>query len=166
MATSHTRAEQAPAGARILAVTGDYTFGAYDGVFVVAWRGQPTSAAFEARDELLRAYARDHAGDCALVEIIESSSNPPPPDIRPQGIAIFAELKGSLDCIAFLMDSPSLRTTLNRAVLTGMSFLLPQPIPTKAFKTADAMSDWLREQLGRETPGLLGAVNFFRGSVA
>lgn len=138
-------------GPRIHLATPDATIGEYDGILIVVWRGPPTYELFDNRNALIRDVTARRPGTCGLVEVIESGAPPPPPEMRPYALRVFHEIGDAIGFIVFLLDSSDVRTTLNRAILTGMSFLMPQPRPSKVFKSAQALASWVGDHSDRSS---------------
>ncbi|MEO6771683.1 MAG: hypothetical protein ABI467_01510 [Kofleriaceae bacterium] len=143
-----------PAGLRIIEIDPVCSLGELDRCLLVVWRQQPTRAMFDLRHRALTDLASRHAGQCAYVELIESTSKPPPDELRKVAVEVFRKLGNAVSCVGFVMEGNELRTALVRAILTGMTFLVPQMQPSKVFKRAAAAAAWVRPQLGGAEPEL------------
>lgn len=139
-------------GLRIVAVTSGWAMAEFCQCLIVVWRDQSTLETVELREKELTALAARFPGHCAAIEVIEATSPPPPAELRPITMRVYEQLAKELSCIALLLEGSSLKQTLNRAVITGMTFLVAQPLPTKAFKHMSDMSQWVKTSIGGDSP--------------
>jgi hypothetical protein len=142
-----------PEGLSIIEIDPVCSLGERDRCLFVVWRQQPTRAMFDLRHRALTDLATRHKGECAYVELIESTSKPPPDELRKVAVEIFRKLGRDVSCVGFVMEGNELRTALVRAILTGMTFLVPQMQPSKVFKRLSDAAVWLRPQIGSIEPG-------------
>jgi hypothetical protein len=154
-----------PEGMRIIHVSSAYAMAEFDRCLVTVWKLQPTKEAFDARHEALLDLSARHKGKCAYVELIESTSKPPPDELRKVAVETFKRLGSDVACVGFVLDGPEMRSAINRAILTTMMFLLPQMQPTKVFKRLTDMAQWVRSKI--EHPQafesrLVGAFDYLR----
>lgn len=142
-----------PEGLRIIEIDPVCSLGEQDRCLFVVWRQQPTRAMFDLRHRALTELAARHKGQCGYVELIESTSKPPPDELRKVAVEIFRKLGRDVSCVGFVMEGNELRTALVRAILTGMTFLVQQMQPSKVFKRLGDAATWLRPQIGPVEPG-------------
>ncbi|MFT3693229.1 MAG: hypothetical protein QM831_08810 [Kofleriaceae bacterium] len=160
--------DQPPSGLRIIDVTPVYSFAELDRCLMIVWRQQPTRDAFERRHQELEALAKRSPKSCAYVEVIESSSKPPTDELRKIAVQVFKKLGKDLSCVGFVIEGTDLRTTMVRAILTGMTFLVPQMQPSKVFKRLGDAGPWVRNFLGEDSgfdPRFAAAFDYLRKSV-
>lgn len=141
-----------PTNLKVQRITAGWAIAEINQCLIMVWRDQPSAEPFKFRTDALRDITRRFPGKCAMVEVVEPSSKPPPDEQRPAAMAVFGELGTSLAAIAFLFEGGQLRATLNRAVITGMTFLVPQAQATKVFKAIGAMSVWVQERTSQTSP--------------
>ncbi|HEY5924501.1 MAG TPA: hypothetical protein VIV11_22640, partial [Kofleriaceae bacterium] len=142
-----------------------YSLGEFERCIITDWRLQPTERAFDRRNEELVKLAERHPGACAYLEMIEPSSKPPPAPLRKHGMEVFRKLGLNLTCVAVVVHGTEMRAALVRAVLTGMTFLIPQFQPARVFKESEAAAKWLRPRLGMDAEfdrRFVGAAEFLR----
>jgi len=157
-------------GLRVIAATDGWAFGEVGGCLAIVWRDQPTAEAFRRRNEELLAMCGKMPGQCALVEIIEPSSKPPPSDVRRVAMEVFKQLGGNLSAVGFVIEGTEMRSAFARALLTGMMFLTKKLQPTKVFKSASMMAEWIKPRVGAKDPefepNLVQALEHLRGLIA
>jgi hypothetical protein len=162
--------EQVVPGLRVIASTKGWAFGEVGGCLAIVWRDQPTAEAFRRRNEELLALCGRTPGHCALVEVIEPSSKPPPSDVRRVAMEVFKQLGGNLSAVGFVLEGTEMRSAFARALLTGMMFLTKQLQPWKVFKNPSSMAEWIRPRVGAKDPqfepNLVFALEHLRGLIA
>jgi hypothetical protein len=136
-----------PEGMRIIEVSAGFAMAEFERCLIVVWKLQPTTESFALRHRELLDLAARHKGKCGYVELIESTSKPPPDDLRKTAVEVFKKLGGDISAVAFVLDGPEMRSAINRAILTTMMFLLPQMQPTKVFKRLADMAHWVRPRI-------------------
>jgi hypothetical protein len=141
-----------PEGLRIIEIDPVCSLGERERCLFVVWRQQPTRAMFDLRHRALTDLATRHRGKCAYVEVIEPTSKPPTDELRKVAVEIFRKLGRDVSCVGFIMEGNVLRTALVRAILTGMTFLVPQMQPSKVFKRIGDAATWMRPQIGATEP--------------
>jgi hypothetical protein len=158
-----------PANLRRVRTTELWAIGQFDRCVVMVWCGQPTNEAFEHRAAELVELCRSFPGRCALVEVVEQTSRPPSDRARRVAMEVFEKLGRDLSAIVFTLEGSPIRTTLNRAIITGMLFFVKQPQPTKVFGNIAQMSDWVRDRICSEDPhftkGLADAIEYLRAGI-
>ena len=157
-----------PAGLRVVESSPIYSLGEFERCIIVDWRLSPTEREFDSRNAALVALAERHPGACACLEIIEPGSKPPPSPLRKYGMEGYRKLGANLCCVAVVVHGTEMRTALIRAVLTGMTFLIPQFQPARVFKDIEAAGRWMRPRLGMDAEfdrRLLAAGEFLRPRV-
>jgi len=133
-----------------IVATEGWALGVIEYCLAVVWRGQPTPEAFRQRNEELVALCKAHPGKCALIEIVEPSSKPPSDETRRVAMEVFKVVGSSLSCVGFVLEGAELRSTVARAILTGMMFFVRQLQPTRVFKSSDAMTEWVAQRVAPE----------------
>lgn len=139
-------------GLRVIQVTDGWAMGELSSCLAVVWRRQPTVEAFRFRNTQLQELAKRAPGKCALVEIIEPGSKPPTDEMRKVAMEVFRQLGGDLGGIGFVLEGNELKSTLNRAILTGMMFFVKQLQPTKVLKRSADLAAWARTRVGSDDP--------------
>ena len=156
-------------GLRVVQTTEGWAMGEIAGCLAVVWRQQPTIDAFQFRNTQLLALTQRLPAKCALVEVIESGSKPPSDETRKVAMEVFRKLGGELAGIGFVLEGNELKSTLNRAILTGMMFFVSQLQPTKVFKRSSDLAAWARGRVGSEDPAfeanLVAAFEHLRGLI-
>ena len=141
-----------PEGLRIIEIGPVCSLGEQERCLFVVWRLQPTRAMFDLRHRVLSELATRHEGQCAYVEVIEATSKPPTDELRKVAVEVFRKLGRDVSCVGFVMEGSELRVALVRAILTGMTFLVPQMQPSKVFKRIGDAASWVRPQIGATEP--------------
>ncbi|MBX3160051.1 MAG: hypothetical protein KF773_29045 [Deltaproteobacteria bacterium] len=139
-----------PAGLAVLETNTIYTMGECEQCLLVVWRLQPTKAAFDRRDAALVDLAARFPERCAYLEVIESESKPPPGDLRKAAVDVFPRLGKNLACVGACIDGTQVRSAFVRAILAGMTFLMPRFQPAKVFKRVGDMAEWARGFVGKD----------------
>lgn len=144
--------------------------GEFERCLLTVWRLQPTAELFNLRHEVLVELAARYPGKCAYVELIETDSSKPPPDeLRKIAVEAFRKLGSNLACVGFVLDGTQIRAALVRAILTGMTFLIPQMQPSKVFKRLSDVAGWVGPRIGEESPlfgeRLADAFDYLRSAV-
>lgn len=142
----------APEGLRVIKIDPAFSMGEIECCILTVWRLQPSSEAFELRHRELQDLAVRHRGSCAYMELIEPTSAPPTDELRKIAVDVFRKLGKDVSCVGFVLDGQQLRTTLARAILTGMMFLLPQMQPSKVFKRIAECANWVQPKIGNTNP--------------
>ena len=137
-----------PKGLRIIDLGAVCSIAEYERCLLVVWRMQPTRAAFDHRHQLLADLAVRYPGNCAYVEVIESTSPPPTNELRKVAVDVFRKLGKDLGCVGFVLDGTELRTTMVRAILTTMTFFVSHMQPSKVFKRLSDVPAFLRTHIG------------------
>ena len=119
---------------------------------LVVWRRQPTKETFQRRNAAVVDLAARFPSRCAYLELIEPTSTPPPSNLRQVSVEAFPKLGSTLSCIGIVIEGNQIRTTLVRAILTGMTFLIPQFQPYKVFKRRADLAEWTGPRIG-SAPG-------------
>jgi len=166
MISEQDRAEGVALGVRLIDVTDRWAMGEFARCLVVVWRGETTPDAFRKRNAELQDLSRRHRGKCALVEVVETTSPPPSDDTRRVAMEVFKELGADLAGIGFVIEGNQMKSALNRAILTGMTFFVKRLQPTKVFKHSAELARWVRPRVQDEEPGfearLEAAIEFVR----
>lgn len=118
-----------------------------DACLIVIWRGVVTQAALRRINVEILRLAKLQPGTCAYVNVIEKASPHPAGPERKLAIEGVARPGKSLACMAAVIEGNELRSTVVRAIITGMMLLLPRRQPTKLFKTTNKMAAWVRSQI-------------------
>ena len=142
MVVSDSGSNSSGDGLRVVHVTDGWAMGEISGCFAVVWRHQPTHEAFRMRNEQLQALTSRLPRKCALVEVVESTSKAPSDEVRRTAMQVFKQLGDQLSAIGFVLEGSEARSTLNRAILTGMTFFVRQLQPTKVFKRTVDVAEW------------------------
>jgi hypothetical protein len=138
---------------RIIEATSGWAMGEVKGCLAVVWRAQPTPEAFKTRNEALKELVKQNAKHSALIEVVEQTSKPPDDATRRVAMEVFKELGSELSAIGFVLEGSQMKSALNRAILTTMTFFVKQLQPTKIFKhPADAVR-WVQTQLQSPAAG-------------
>jgi hypothetical protein len=137
-----------PQGLRIIEIGAVCSIAEYERCVLVVWRLQPTRAAFDRRHQILAELAARYPRKCAYVEVIESTSTPPTNELRKVAVEVFRKLGKDLACVGFVLDGTELRTTMVRAILTTMTFFVPQMQPSKVFKRLSDVPEFVRSHIG------------------
>jgi hypothetical protein len=109
---------------------------------------QPSEQDFNRRNVALLDLAGRFPGACAYLEMIEPTSKPPSAPVRKSAMEVFRALGPKLTCVATIVHGAELRVTFVRAVITGMTFIVPQFQPLKVFKDNESAAHWTRSRLG------------------
>ena len=141
---------EAPSDLRVLEVTKNWAIGEYGRCLAVVWSGQPDPHAMQRRADHLVDLCKRHPGHCALVEVVEPTSKPPDDNTRRVAMEVFRKLGNDLSGIAFVVEGNEVRTTLTRAIITGMLFFVRQPQPSKVFKRIPDLAAWVRGRIHAE----------------
>jgi hypothetical protein len=156
-------------GLEVLQITEGWAMGQVLDCLVIVWRSQPTSEAFRFRNEQLRALVGRAEGRCALVELVETTSKPPNDETRRVAMDVFKQLGDRLSAVGFVIEGSAVRSTLARAILTGMMFFVKQLQPTKVFKHAGETADWVRTRVQSTDPEfsrtIVNALEHLRGRI-
>lgn len=137
-----------PPKLRIIEIGAVCSIAEYERCVLVVWRQQPTRAAFDQRHRILTELAARHPRTCAYVEVIESTSTPPTNELRKVAVEVFRKLGSDLGCVGFVLDGTELRTTMVRAILTTMTFFVPQMQPSKVFKRLSDVPAFIHSHIG------------------
>lgn len=143
---------------RVISATPEWGMGEFNRVLIVIWNDAPTLERFRQRQMELESLVARFPGRCALVEVVEPAAKPPPSEGRVETMRGFAKLGSNLSALAFQLEGSALRAALNRAVITGMTFLIPQAQPTKVFKQVDATGVWVKEKIGETHDAFVGGL--------
>jgi hypothetical protein len=141
-------ASDPPATVRILDSSPVYSLAAFERCVITDWRLQPTQREFARRNEALIELTDRFAGVCGYLEMIEPTSKPPPGPLRKFAMDGFRALGAKLSCVGMVVHGTELRVTFVRAVLSGMTFFVPQFQPLRVFKETDAATRWIQASLG------------------
>lgn len=139
-------------GVRIIQAAEGWAIGEIANCLAIVWRHQPTVDVFRFRNTQLQELAKRAPAKCALVEVIEPTSKPPTDEMRKVAMEVFRQLGGDLGGIGFVLEGNELKSTLNRAILTGMMFFVKQLQPTKVFKRSSELATWARARVASEDP--------------
>ena len=154
---------------RVLQVTDGWAMGEVASCLVIVWRTQPTTDAFRFRNERLLELAARVPGQCALVELVETGSKPPTDETRRVAMDVFQRLGKNLSVVGFVIEGSEIRSTLARAVLTGMTFFVKQLQPTKVFKRPVDVASWIAARVHGGNPAiasqLVTAFEQLRGAI-
>jgi hypothetical protein len=157
---------ETPPGLRIIDIGAVCSIAEHERCVLTVWRQQPTRAAFDLRHEALLALATQYPKRCAYVEVIEPTSTPPTNELRKVAVEVFRKLGKDLSCVGFVLEGAELRTTMVRAILTGMTFFVPQMQPSKVFKRLTDTPVWMRPHMGETDPAFdtrfLAAFDYLR----
>ena len=124
----------------ILAATGN--------VIIAIWRGIATEEMYRRiNDELLQLTTR-YPQHCAYMQIIETSAKPPTAAHRKIAMDGVKAVGDKLGCVLVVVEGSEIRSTLVRAVLTGMTLLIPRMQKTKISGRVDDGLAWLKKALG------------------
>lgn len=143
---------------RIIDVTPGWAMGQFGSCLMVVWRAQPTPEAFRQRNRLLIELAKAEPSKSVLIEIVEETSKAPSDETRRVAMEVFKQLGHDLRAIGFVLEGTHVRSSLNRAVLTGMMFFVKQLQPTKIFKHTREVARWVRPYVGTNGSGFEGAL--------
>ena len=135
--------ENAPDGLRVIEVTERWAMGQFERCVAIVWSGQPDVYALTRRGEELVELTKEFPGNCALVEVVESTAKPPSQEARRVAMEVFRKLGSDLSAIGFVLEGNEMRAAMIRAVITGMLFFVKQPQPSKVFKQLEPMIEWL-----------------------
>jgi hypothetical protein len=152
----------------IIEVNDVYVLGETERCVLVVWRRQPTKAAFQRRNEAVADLAQRFPARCAYLELIEPTSRPPPSSLRQVSVEVFPKLGATLSCVGVVIEGSQVRSALVRAILTSMTFLIPQFQPYKVFKRRTEMAEWAGPRIGAEagfTERLRDAFDLLRAAV-
>ena len=141
-----------PSGMRVIKIEPGFAMAEVERCMLTVWRHQPTSDAFNLRHGELQDLARRHPKQCGYLEVIEPTSTPPTNELRKVAVDVFRKLGEDLCCVGFVLDGPQLRTALVRAILTTMTFLVPQLQPSKVFKRVGDGVEWMKSRTGSTSP--------------
>jgi hypothetical protein len=128
--------------------------GEFEQCILAVWRLGPTEDTFRRRNRAVLDLAERFPGHCAYLELIEPTSPPPPGELRKISLEPFKVVGKNLSCIGVLIEGTQVRSALVRAILTTMTFLIPQIQPYKVFKRRTDMAEWVRPRIGGE-PGFV-----------
>jgi hypothetical protein len=137
----------APDGLRVIEVTERWAMGEFERCVAIVWCGQPDVHALTRRGEELVELTKKFPGNCALVEVVESTAKPPSQEARRVAMEVFRKLGSDLSAIGFVLEGNEMRSAMIRAVITGMLFFLKQPQPSKVFKQLGPMIEWLKPRI-------------------
>ena len=155
-----------PPGLRVIEIGAVFALAELDHCVLAVWRQQPTRAAFDVRHQALAELAASHPRKCAYIEVIESGSTPPTNELRKVAVEVFKKLGRDLSCVSFVVDGAELRSTMVRAILTTMTFFVPQMQPSKVFKRLSDVPAFVRAHAGEMDPGfdarLIAAFDYLR----
>jgi hypothetical protein len=128
----------------------DWAMGEFGPCLIVIWRGTVTVAALHQVNERIVNLAQRRPGHCAYINVIEKNSPLPSAQTRKLAMEGVEKPGRALTCMAAIIEGNELRSTVVRAIITGMAFLLPKSQPTKMFKDTQQMASWLKKQLPEE----------------
>jgi hypothetical protein len=131
----------------IHAVDRDWAMGEFGPCLMVRWRGTVTERALLQINEQIVALTQRCPGKCAYINVIEGSSPTPPASLRKLTMEGLNRPGKALGCMVAVIEGNELRSTIVRAILTGMSLLRVQGPPTRFFKSTEEMSVWVRNHL-------------------
>jgi hypothetical protein len=131
----------------VIEVTDRWAMGEFERCVAIVWCGQPDVHALTRRGEELLELTKKFPGNCALVEVVESTAKPPSQEARRVAMEVFRTLGNDLTAIGFVLEGNEMRSAMIRAVITGMLFFLKQPQPSKVFKQLQPMIEWLRPRI-------------------
>ena len=141
-----------PPGLRVIEVTAKWALGEFDQCVAVVWAGKPDPESMMQRSRALEELCRRSPGRCALIEVVEATSKPPVDETRRVAMEVFRRLGNDLTAIAFVVEGNPVRTTLVRAIITGMLFFVKQPQPSKVFGRISDLAEWVRLKIGVDDP--------------
>jgi hypothetical protein len=138
------------AAVRVLESNPTYALGEFERCIIADWRLQPSESDFHRRNVVLTDLAARFPGACAYVDMIEPTSKPPTAPVRKFAMDVFRTLGPKLVCVATVVHGAELRVTFVRAILSGMTFIVPQFQPLRVFKQTDAAARWMQTNLAAD----------------
>jgi hypothetical protein len=155
---------------RILEVDKSYAFGELHGCLLGVWRGQPDEASFQQRGRYMIDLASRLPGRCGYLEVIEPSSKPPSRAARNVAVQSMKEVGKSLAAVAMVVEGNELRSTLVRAVVTGMLLVFRSDQPMRVDKQLLRSAEWVCGKMESNEPHLparlVEAIEKLRASIA
>jgi hypothetical protein len=121
----------------------DWAMGELGPCLIVCWRGPVTEAALLQINDKIFTFTQQHPGKCAYINVIERSSPTPSAELRKMTMAGLNRPGKALGCMVAVIEGHELRSTVVRAILTGMALLRTHGPPTKFFKNTEEMSRWV-----------------------
>ena len=147
----NTGSEAPTAAVRVLESNPTYALAEFERVLIADWRLQPSEADFDRRNVALIDLAERFPGACGYIDMIEPTSKPPTAPVRKSAMGVFRTLGPKLSCVATVVHGAEFRVTLVRAILSGLTFLVPQFQPLRVFKQTEGAARWMQETLKQST---------------
>ena len=124
----------------VLAVTGNVVF--------AIWRGSATEEMYRRINEELVQLTTRYPRNCAYMQVIEASAKPPTAADRKIAMDGVKAVGDELPCVVVVVEGTAIRSTLVRAVLTGMTLLIPRMQKTKILGRVEDGPTWIKKTLG------------------
>ena len=135
------------AGIELLVKDKDWAMAEFGPCLIVIWRGTVTQVAMDQVNEQILNITQRRPGNCAYINVIERESPTPPAPLRKSAMVGIARGGKALSCLGVVIEGHELRSTVVRAILTGMALIRAQTQPTKFFKNTQEMSTWVKKQI-------------------
>jgi hypothetical protein len=121
---------------QVLHVGDGLATGAIDNVLVLVWRGPVNAERFRLKREALRAMARKHRGQTAIVCVVEPSSDPPSEELKAATRDLLVEHEQDLLSVSYVIEGDGFRAAMIRAGLSTVQLLLGRRrFTTRFFRT-------------------------------
>jgi hypothetical protein len=137
---------------RVIRATNAWVLGEYNRCMMLIWRGAAVEEPLQLRIPEMISLGERFSQRCCFIEIMEPTSRPPPDSLRALAMKPYTALGGNLSGIAIVFEGTNLRAGFGRAVIAGMTFLLPQLQPTKVFKHLEPMAEWVSIRVQEDRP--------------
>jgi hypothetical protein len=131
----------------VLETTPGSILGAAENCLIMIWRGVATETMYLRIGEELVTLTQRFPHNCAYLDIVESKATPPSAALRKIAMQNVRRVEDKLGCAVVVIEGSELRSTLVRAVLTGMSLLLPRMRNTKIVRNVDDATAWIKKTL-------------------
>ncbi len=141
--------------ARVIESNSEWALGAVGNIMVAIYRGPGTVSKIRRTGELLKEVTQEYPGNCCFLSVIEIGSKAPDNEARELARAAMKSVGKNLKCVAYVLEGDSMRATLARTVLAGISFF-SSTVDTDFFSDIGRAERWMKSKL-KNTPTNLAA---------
>ena len=125
-----------------------FVLGESEGCLIAIWKGPATLEAAERWAEALIDLVNRRPGNCGYLSIILQNAPTPPQDVRRAMAKVLSNVQTRLSCLVMVVEGNAIRSSLVRAVLAGMTMLLPSIQPTKICREHRESLAWVKTKIG------------------
>jgi hypothetical protein len=157
----------ASGGAQVVGKTNGVAFGSCGNLFISVWRGANTAENLRLQGRHLTDFVRRRVGNSGFLCVIEESSPVPNQDMRELHTEVLRKLGSDLGCIGCVIEGGSMRASVVRSVLVGISILQRTQQATSYFANATAAHEWMQRRLSTATTAVAvqSAIDSIRAAI-